>query len=91
MSLRFDRDSAGNAGGQEEYPAFSSAGWQLAGVQGGDGGFPVGDGEQGDAVADAGVGSDEPAGEVVAVQPAAAVDEQAGAGFEGVDAAGAGA
>ena len=43
------------------------------------------------AVADAGAGSDEPAGEVVAVQPAAAVDEQAGAGFEGVDAAGAGA
>jgi hypothetical protein len=69
--VEVDRDSAGDAGGQEEYPAFPSAGWQLASVQGGDGGFPVGGGEQGDAVADTGVGSDEPAGEVVAVQPAA--------------------
>jgi integrase len=86
-----DEGPAGDAGGQEEHPAFSSAGGKLAGVQGGDGGFPVDAGEQGDAVADAGAGSDEPAGEVVAVQPAAAVDEQAGAGLEGVDAAGAGA
>jgi hypothetical protein len=37
------------------------------------------------------VEGDEPAGEVLAVQPAAAVDEQAGACFEGVDAEGAGA
>jgi hypothetical protein len=37
----------------------------------------------------AAAGSDEPAGEVVAAQPAAALDEQAGAGFEGMDAAGA--
>ena len=86
-----DEGPAGDAGGQEEHPAFSSAGGEFAGAQGGDGGFPVDAGEQGDAVADAGAGSDEPAGEVVAVQPAAAVDEQAGAGFEGMDAAGAGA
>src|ERR1700686_2506358 len=86
-----DRGSAGDAGGQEEHPAFPSAGGELAGVQGGDGGFPVDAGEQGDAVADAGADLDELAGEVVAVQPAAAVDEQAGAGFEGMDAAGAGA
>jgi hypothetical protein len=88
--VEVDRDSAGDAGGREEYPAFPSAGWQLAGVQGGDGGLPVGGGEQGEAVADAGAGGDEPAGEVVAVQPAAAVDEQAGAGLERMDAAGAG-
>src|SRR6266571_4008423 len=86
-----DRGSAGDAGGHEEHPPFPSAGWEFAGVQCGDGGFPVGAGEQGDAVADAGGDSDEPVGEVVAVQPAAAVDEQAGAGFEGMDAAGAGA
>ena len=86
-----DRGSAGDAGGEEEHPPFSSAGRELGGVQGGDGGFPVDAGEQGGAVADAGADGDEPAGEVLAVQPAAAVDEQAGAGFEGVDAAGAGA
>jgi len=86
-----DEGSAGDAGGQEEHPPFSSAGGEFAGVEGGDGGFPVGAGEQGDAVADAGAGSDEPAGEVGSVQPVAAVDEQAGAGFEGMDAAGAGA
>ena len=85
-----DEGSAGDAGGQEEHSPFSSAGGELAGVEGGDGGFPVGAGEQGDAVADAGAGSDEPAGEVGSVQPVAAVDEQAGAGFEGMDAAGAG-
>jgi hypothetical protein len=60
-------------------------------VRGGDGGFPVNPGQEGGAVADAGAGCDEPAGEVVAVQPAAAVDEQAGARFEWVDAAGCGA
>jgi hypothetical protein len=60
-------------------------------VQGGDGGFLVGGGQQGYTVADAGAGGYETAGEVLAVQPAAAVDEQAGAGFEGMDAAGAGA
>ena len=84
-----DESSAGDAGGQEEHPPFSSARGEFAGVQGGDGGFPVGAGEQGDAVADAGAGRDEPAGEVGSVQPVAAVDEQAGAGFEGTDAAGA--
>jgi hypothetical protein len=70
-----DRDRAGNAGGEKKHPSFPSAGRELAGVQSGDGGFPVDAGEQGDAVADAGAGGDEPAGEVLAVQPAAAVDE----------------
>ncbi len=32
-----DRDSAGDAGGQEKHPPFPSAGRQLAGAQGGDG------------------------------------------------------
>ena len=59
-----DWGSGGDAGGQEEHPAFPSAGGEFAGVQGGDGGFPVGGGKQGDAVADAGAGRDEPAGEV---------------------------
>jgi hypothetical protein len=35
---------------------FSAAGGELAGVQSGDGGFPVDTGEQGGAVADAGAG-----------------------------------
>ena len=86
-----DWGSAGDAGGQEEHAPFPAAGRQFAGVQGGDSGFPVGAGQQGGAVADAGAGSDEPAGEVLAMQPAAALDEQSGAGFEGMDAAGAGA
>jgi len=85
-----DRGSAGDAGGEEEHPPFSAACRQLAGVQGGDGGFPGGGCEQGAAIADARLDGDEPAGEVLTVQPAAAVDEQAGAGFEGMDAAGAG-
>jgi integrase len=85
-----DRGPSGDAGGEEEDPALAAAGRELAGAQGGDGGFPVSAGEQGDAVADAGADSDEPAGEVPAVQPAAAVDEQAGTGFEGIDAVGAG-
>src|ERR1700739_2750868 len=79
-----DRGPAGDAGGQEEHPAFPSAGGELAGVQGADSGFPVDAGEQGGAVADAGAGGDEPAGEVLAVQPTASVDQEAGAGFEGV-------
>src|SRR6266700_2729108 len=70
---------------------FAAAGGQFAGGEGGDRGFPVGAGHQGDTIADARAGGDEPAGEVLAVQPAAAVDQQAGAGFEGMDAAGAGA
>jgi hypothetical protein len=37
-----DRGPAGDAGGQKERPSFPSAGRELAGVQGGDGGFPVG-------------------------------------------------
>ena len=36
-----DRGSAGDAGGPEEHPAFPAAGGELAGVLGGDGGFPV--------------------------------------------------
>jgi hypothetical protein len=84
-----DGDPAGDAGGQEEHPALASAGGQVACVQGGDGGFPVGGGEQG-AAADAGAGGDEPAGEVLAVQPAAAIDQQAGARLVAADAAGAG-
>jgi hypothetical protein len=51
-----DRDSAGDAGGQEQHPPFRAACWQLAGAQGGDGGIPVGGGEHGDAVAEAGGG-----------------------------------
>jgi hypothetical protein len=78
-----DRDSAGDAGGQEKHAPFPAADRQLACVEGGDGGFSVGAGQQGDAVADAGIDGDEPAGEVLAVQPAAAVDQQAGPGFEG--------
>ena len=78
-----DRSSAGDAGGQEEHPPFPATGRKLAGVQGGDGCFPVGAGQERDAVADAGTGGDEAAGEVVAVQPAAAVDEQAGAAAPG--------
>ena len=78
-----DRGSAGDAGGQEKHPPLPAAGREPAGVQGGDGGFPVDAGEQGGTVADAGAGGDEPAGEVPAVQPAAAVDQQAGPGFEG--------
>src|SRR6266702_1492590 len=59
-------------------------------VAAGDAGQGVVEADRGSA-GDAGGDSDEPVGEVVAVQPAAAVDEQAGAGFEGMDAAGAGA
>src|SRR5216683_7882111 len=69
-----DGDSAGDACGQEEDAPFAAAGGQFAGVEGGDGCFPVGAGQQGDAVADAGAGGDEPAGEVPAAQPAAVID-----------------
>ena len=62
---------------------FAAAGGQFAGGEGGDRGFPVGAGHQGDTIADARAGGDEPAGEVLAVQPAAAVDQQAGAGLRG--------
>jgi hypothetical protein len=67
-----DRDPAGDAGSDEKHPPFPAAGRQFARVQGGDSGFPVGAGEQGGAVADAGAGGDEPAGEVVTVQSDAA-------------------
>jgi hypothetical protein len=86
-----DGDSAGDAGGQEEHAPFAAAAWQLAGVECGDDGFPVGASHQGDTIADARAGGDEPAGEVLAVEPAAAVGQQAGACFERMDAAGAGA
>ena len=51
--VEVDRGSAGDAGGQEKHPPFSSAGREFAGAQCGDGGFPAGAGEQGDAIADA--------------------------------------
>ena len=86
-----DRNSAGDAGGQAEHASYSSAAWQLADVGGGDRGFPVGAGHQGDIFTDARAGGDEPAGEVLAVQPAPAVDQKAGACLKGMDAAGAGA
>src|SRR5450755_2151602 len=86
-----DRNSAGDAGGKVEHPSFPSARWKLSGMQGDDCGFPVNAGQEGGSVADAGAGGGEPAGEVLAVEPAAAVDEQAGACFERMDAAGAGA
>src|SRR5260370_24054093 len=68
--VKADRDSSGDAGGQEEHAPFPAAGRQLAGVEGGDRGFPVGAGHQGGAAADAGADGDEPAGEVLAVLPA---------------------
>ena len=48
-----DRDSCCDAGGQEEHAPFAAAGCQLAGVEGGDGCFPVGAGHRGGSVADA--------------------------------------
>src|SRR5712691_515302 len=85
-----DGDPVGEAGGETEHVAFAASAGQAAGVQGGDRGRPVDGGHQGGAVADAGPGRDEGAGEVVAVHPAAAVDEQADAGLCREDAAGAG-
>ena len=61
-----DGDAACEAGGQEQDASFAAGAWELAGVQGGDGGVPVDVCHRSGAVADAGGSSDEAAGEVVA-------------------------
>src|SRR5215467_5323950 len=74
-----DRDAVGEACRDLQHPLLAS-GAGKARAQGGDHSGPVDHGDRLSA-ADAGVGGDEPAGEVVPMQPGLG-DEQLGGGFE---------
>ena len=68
MALPLTGALIGEAGSETEHAPLSARAGQLAGVQGGDRGFPVDAGQLGAGVADAVPRVDE-AGEVVAGQP----------------------
>ena len=86
-----DGDAVGEAGGQQKDAPFAAGAGEVAAVEGGDGGVPVDGGHRGDAVADAGSGLDEAAGEVVAVEERAVADQQSDTRFQRIEAGGAGA
>src|SRR5580692_10383777 len=63
-----DVGACGEAGGELEDASFAAGAGEFSGVEGGDGGVPVDVRHRGGAVADAGPGRDEAAGEVVAAE-----------------------
>jgi hypothetical protein len=83
-----DGGACGEAGRQRQDAPFAAGAGEAAGIECGDGGVPFDGGHRGAAASAA---SDEPGGEVVAVQERAVADEEVGACFEGVEAGGAGA
>ena len=84
--LEVNRDPIGEAGRDPQHPSLTAAAGQAAGVESGDGGWPVNDGHPW-AVGVSGSGGEKLAGEVGSVQPGLR-DEQLGSGFEAVDALG---
>jgi hypothetical protein len=85
------REPVGQAGREAQDSLFSSGTGQFAGVERGDGGWPVDCGHVGDAVGDAGAEVDESLGGAVAAQEVSVVDEEVGGGFEAVETVGLGA
>lgn len=83
-----NRDAVGEAGREQEAPLLASRAGQFSGCQRGGRGVPVDCGHVGVA---AGAVEDEAAGEVAAAEERAVRDEEPDAGFERVEAGGAGA